>query len=175
MKKEKYPERVEIFTFLLEYRFVWRPRFKKKQKTKKKIKKIGGWWFDQKMCLKGISCCRVFMVRGILIGKIFWMVNTWRAPVRKRLKRSILNFAHTFLTDCYTKLWLLFSQKWVHFLIAITRRALKAYFAWKPSNVDYSKTIWKEVNRGHVFVFSWLATYKWKNYWKIQLCWCRSP
>ena len=40
MKKEKYPERVEIFTFLLEYRFVWRPRFfKKKQKTKNKKQK----------------------------------------------------------------------------------------------------------------------------------------
>ena len=28
----------------------------------------------------------VFMVRGILLGKSFWVVNTWRAPVRKRLK-----------------------------------------------------------------------------------------
>ena len=26
-------------------------------------------------------------------------MNTWRAPVRKRLKRSTLNFAHTFLKD----------------------------------------------------------------------------
>ena len=41
--------------------------------------------------------------RGILLRKSFWVVNTWRAPVRKRLKGSTLNFAHTFLTDCCTK------------------------------------------------------------------------
>ena len=45
----------------------------------------------------------VFMVWGILLGKSFWVVNTWRAPVRKRLKGSTLNFAHTFLTDCCKK------------------------------------------------------------------------
>ena len=38
------------------------------------------------------------------------------------------------------------------FFIAITRRALKAYFAWKQLKVDYSKNIWKEENRGHGFV-----------------------
>ena len=36
--------------------------------------------------------------------------------------------------------------------IAITRRALKAYFAWKQLKVDYSKNIWKEENRGHGFL-----------------------
>ena len=29
---------------------------------------------------------------------------------------------------------------------------MKAYFAWKQLKVDYSKNIWKEGNRGHVFV-----------------------
>ena len=29
-EKGKYPDGVEIFTFLLEYRFVWRQRFQKK-------------------------------------------------------------------------------------------------------------------------------------------------
>ena len=38
------------------------------------------------------------------------------------------------------------------FFIAITRRALKAYFAWKQLKVDYSKNIWKEENRGCGFV-----------------------
>ena len=38
------------------------------------------------------------------------------------------------------------------FFIAITRQALKAYFAWKQLKVDYSKNIWKEENRGHGFV-----------------------
>ena len=40
----------------------------------------------------------VFMVRVISIGNDFWVLKTWRPPVRKRLKRSTLNFAHTFLT-----------------------------------------------------------------------------
>ena len=38
------------------------------------------------------------------------------------------------------------------FFIAITQRALKAYFAWKQWKVDYSKNIWKEENRGHSLV-----------------------
>ena len=29
---------------------------------------------------------------------------------------------------------------------------MKAYFAWKKLEVDYSKNIWKEENRGHGFV-----------------------
>ena len=36
--------------------------------------------------------------------------------------------------------------------IAITRRVLKAYFAWKQLKVDCSKNIWQEENRGHGFV-----------------------
>ena len=36
----------------------------------------------------------VSMVRGISLGNGFWMVNTWRAPVRERHKRSTLNFAN---------------------------------------------------------------------------------
>ena len=38
------------------------------------------------------------------------------------------------------------------FFIAITRRAVKAYFARKQLKVDYSKNIWKEENSGHGFV-----------------------
>ena len=37
--------RAQMFSFLLEHRFVWRPRFKKKFDRR---------WLDQKMCLKGI-------------------------------------------------------------------------------------------------------------------------
>ena len=44
----KYPDGVQIFTFLLEHRFALRQRFQKK---------FHRWQFDQKMCLKGISCC----------------------------------------------------------------------------------------------------------------------
>ena len=38
------------------------------------------------------------------------------------------------------------------FFIAITRRTLKAYIAWKQLKVDYSKNFWKEENRGRSFV-----------------------
>ena len=48
------------------------------------------------------------------------------------------------------------------FFIAIMRRALKAYFAWEQLKVDYSENIWKEENRGHGVVVSWLVKYKWK-------------
>ena len=37
------------------------------------------------------------------------------------------------------------------FFIAKTRRTLKAYFACKQLEVDYSKNIWKEENHGHGF------------------------
>ena len=42
----------------------------------------------------------VLMVRGISLGNGFWVVNT--TPVRKGLKGSTVNFAHTFLTDYCT-------------------------------------------------------------------------
>ena len=48
MKKGKYHDGVQIFTFLLEYRFVWRQRFQKKFDRRQ---------FHQKMCLKRIWCC----------------------------------------------------------------------------------------------------------------------
>ena len=59
--------------------------------------------------------------------------------------------------------------------IAIIRRALRAYFAWKQLKVDYSKNIWKEENRGHGFVcllVGWISVKK--NYWTVQFCRCRS-
>ena len=36
--------------------------------------------------------------------------------------------------------------------MAIIRRVLKKYFAWKQLKVDYSKNSWKEGIRGHDFV-----------------------
>ena len=70
IKKGKYPDSVQIFTFFSSIDL-----------------------FD----------IVVFMVRGISLVNGFWVVKTWRTPVRKRLKQSTLNFAHTFLTDCCTK------------------------------------------------------------------------
>ena len=45
----------------------------------------------------------VFTVREISIGKSFWVVNTWKAQVQKRLKRSTLHFVQVFLTRYWTK------------------------------------------------------------------------
>ena len=92
------------------------------------------------------------MIRGISLGKSFWVVNTWRAPVRKRFKGSTLNCTHIsnrLLQNTVPAFFLIMSYS---FFIAITRQALKAYFAWKQLKVDYSKNIWKEENRGHGFV-----------------------
>ena len=70
----------------------------------------------------------VFMVWGISLWKTFWVVNTRWAPVQKQFKGSTSNFAHTFLTDCCTKLCLTFFLIMSYsFFIAITRQALKAY------------------------------------------------
>ena len=93
------------------------------------------------------------MVIGILLGKGFWVVNTWWVPVWKQLKRSTSNFAQTFLTDCYTKLRSYFFPTMSYsFFIAMTRRVLKGYFAWKRLKLDYSKNTWKEENHEHHFV-----------------------
>ena len=48
------------------------------------------------------------------------------------------------------------------FFIAIIRRALKAYFAWKQLKVDYSKIFEKKKIVGTVLFVSGLVKYKWK-------------
>ena len=48
------------------------------------------------------------------------------------------------------------------FFIAIIRRAVKAYFAWRQLKVDYSKNIWKEEITGTVLFAFYLAKYQWK-------------
>ena len=116
-----------------------------------------------------------FMVRGISLGKRFSVVSTWRAPVRKRLKPSTLNFEHTFLTDCCTKPCPFFLIMSHSFFIAIILRVLRAHFAWKQLKVDYSKNVWKEQNRGQSFVcllVGYISVKK--DYWKLQFYWCRS-
>ena len=54
------------------------------------------------MCLKRTWCCSFHGWRNFA-RKCFLVVNTWRAPVRKRLQRSALNFAHIFLKYYCTK------------------------------------------------------------------------
>ena len=91
----------------------------------------------------------VYMVRGISLGKNFWVVNTWRALVRKRLNGSTLNLRTHFSKTAAQNLVRVFPNNEFFFFYFITRRALKAYFAWQQLKVDYSKKFWKEENRGH--------------------------
>ena len=93
-KKGKYPDRVQIFTFFLSIVLF-------DVKDFKTILTDGNLF--RKQVLKRIDVV-VFMVRGISLGNGFWVVNTWRAPVQKQLQESIVNFAHTFLTDCCTQI-----------------------------------------------------------------------
>ena len=93
-----------------------------------------------KMCFKE-DLMRFSWLEELCYGMGFWVVNTRRAPVQKRVKRSTINFAHTFLADCCTKPCRIFSNNEFSFFIAVIRRVLKTYFAWKQLKVDYSKNI----------------------------------
>ena len=109
------------------------------------------------------------MVRGIPLGKSFWVVNTWRAPVRKPLKGSTLNFAHIsnrLLQKTVPAFFLIMSYS---FFMVITRRALKGYFALKQLKADYSKIFGKKKIAGTVSFVSWLATYQWKKLLKTAI------
>ena len=133
---------------------------------------------DIRWAITGESCTelRAGLKLGTFVSECkFLMVNTWRAPVQKRLEGSTIKFAHTFLTDCCSRLPAFFLIMSYSLFIAITRRALKAYFAWKQFKVDFSKNIRKEENHGHGFVcllVGYISVRK--NYWKLQFCWCRS-
>ena len=118
----------------------------------------------------------VFMFRGISLRKVFWVVNTSRASAPNRFKRLTSNFAHTFLTGCWTKEFPRFFLTTSHsFFILIIRLVLKAYFAWKQLQVDFSKNVWKEENHGHGFVCPLVGyIYVQINYWKLQFCWSKS-
>ena len=65
----------------------------------------------------------VFMVRGISLGNGFWVVNTLRAPVRKRIKRSTLNFFNRVLHKTVAAFYPILTCS---IFIAIIRRVLKA-------------------------------------------------
>ena len=75
IKKGKYPTRIHIFTFLRADEWF--------------ISCKG--WIDFKRNLTDGNliwkCVAVFIVRGILLGKGFWVINTWQVPERKCLKR----------------------------------------------------------------------------------------
>ena len=75
------------------------------------------------------------------------MTNTWRAPTRKRIKLSTLNFAHVSKRLLHKTVPAFFLIMCYSFFIATIWRALKAYLAWKQLKVDHSKNIWKKKSR----------------------------
>ena len=166
MKKGKYPDGVQIFTFLLEYRFVWRQRFQKKFNRSQ---------FDQRMCLKGIWCCsfngyRNFAMEMFLGGEHLTSSRTKTAEsINFKLCTHISN---RLLHKIVPAFFIMMSYS---FFIAITQRALKAYFVWKQLKVDYWKNIWREENRGHGFACVLVGYISVKrNNWKLQFCCCGS-
>ena len=97
------------------------------------------------------------MVKGISLRNSFWVVSTCRVPIRKRLKRSTLNFAHTFLTDCllHNIVQVFFLIMNYSFFVVIIQRVLKAHFAWKRLRVDYRKIFKKKKITGMVLFVLW--------------------
>ena len=98
-------------------------------------------------------------LRGISLGKGFWVLNTWRAPVWKLLKRSTLNYAHTFPIACWTKTCPFFFSNNEPFIFHCKKStSFKSIFAWKQLKVDYSKNTWKERKSRERFSFflGWL-------------------
>ena len=120
-------------------------------------KKFERWKFHQNMCLKVIWCCN-FHGQKYFAKESFWLLNTWQAPVQKRIKQTTLNFAHTILTACPIKQNCTcgFSDNESFISIAIIPWVLEVYFVRKWLKVDYWKNIWKEENCGHRFVCSFV-------------------
>ena len=106
------------------------------------------------------SLVYIFMVRWILVGNGFWVVNTWRAHGRKRLKKSTSNFCTHISNSLLHKTVSAFSLTTSYFCCCCccccccfnNWRVLKAYFSWKQWKIDYSKNIWIEGNRGQSLV-----------------------
>ena len=106
------------------------------------------------------------MVRGISPGKGFWVVNTWRAPTWKWLKRSTLNFAQTFLTGCWTKTWPRFFWQWAIHFYCHNSMSFESIFCIKTNESKLFKKDLK-IRKSRAW-FCLLATYKCK--WIIEIC-----
>ena len=143
IKKGKYHDEVQIFTFFSSIDLFDVKNFKRNLTDGNLIRK---------RVLKRIWCCSFHGLRNFTRE---WFLGGEHLTSSSTKTAQIINF----------KLWTHISNRLLHktvpafslrmsypFFIAITRRALKAYFAWKQLKVDYSKNIWKEENRGHGFV-----------------------
>ena len=108
----------------------------------------------------------VFMVRGISLGKRFWVVSTWRALVWKRLKRSALNFVHTFLNRSRV-----FSNNESFIFYCNNSTSLESVICMKTVKSRLFKKYLKRRKSWARFCLplGWLHISE-----KLQFCWCRS-
>ena len=126
------------------------------------------------MCLKRIWCCS-FDVKRNFTGEKFLGGEHLTGSSTKTVKRINFKLCKHISNRLPQNTVPGFSVIMIYlFFLAITRRALKAYFAWKELKVDYSKNILKEENRGHAFLYLLVGYISVKkNYWKQQFCWYR--
>ena len=127
------------------------------------------------MCLKGIWCCSFHGQRNFARVKCLGGEHLTSSSTKMAWRINFKLCTHSSNRLLHKTVPAFFLIMNYSFFIAITRRALKAYFASRHLKVDYSKNTWKEENRGHGFVCL-LVRYisVKKNYWKLQFCWCRS-
>ena len=150
IKKEKYSDRVQIFTFSFENRFVWHQRFLKE------IWQMIIWSenvFKRNLMLQ-FSGERNF-ARETFLGGQHMLSSSTKTPKRINFKLCT-HISKRLLHKTVPAFFLIMSHL---FFIAIIQGVLKAYFAWKQLKVDYSKHTWKKEDHGMVFS---LATYQWQ-------------
>ena len=110
------------------------------------------------------------MVTLISLGNGFWVMNTWQAPVRKWLKRSTLNFAHTFLTTATQNRAHIFSNNelFIYFESVFSMKTVKGWIF---------KKIFRQKKSQAVLFVTWLTTYQWNKIMENcntvgAFCWC---
>ena len=109
----------------------------------------------------------VFMVRGILLIKDFYVLDTQMIDL-KFCTHSSNRLLHKSVSTIF--LIMTYSA-----LPAILWQILKSHFERKQSKTDYPKNIWKEEKCVHGFFWVLVMCISVrKNYIKPHMCWCRS-
>ena len=106
-----------------------------------------------------------FLVRGLLLEKGFWLMNTWHVPVQNWLEWSTLNFSYTFLVDCWTKGGgPIFEQLIIHFFQYFNK------FCIETNEGILFKKIFKLMKIAGTLLYKcWFATFHGKkSYWKRE-------
>ena len=117
---------------------------------------------------KGNLMLQFFMIREISLGKGFWVWNTWRALVQKRLKRLTLNFETLKTCPVFpnNELFIFYWNNWTSFesvfcIKTVESRLFKKYLESRKLRARFSLSL------------GWLHVSE-KSYWKLQFCRCRS-